>query len=206
MASVAADLTTVLDTLGIGTCALMGYSGGGSYALGSAAVLGERVEAVATFAAIAPYDASGLDWFDGMIASGLASLHAAAAGREAKLRHETSGVGYDPEFTASDVAMFDGPWGWLGSIAGDISLPNGPDGVIDDDCSYVTPWGCDPTTITAPTLLHHGTADGIIPSTHAHWLAANLPTATLQIHEDLGHISVLAHAEPALEWIRDQTG
>lgn len=206
MASVAADLTTVLDAFGIGTVALMGYSGGGSYALGSAAVLGQRVEAVATFAAIAPYDAVGLDWYDGMVPSGLASLHAAAAGRETKVRHENSGVEYDPEFTESDLAMFDGPWGWLGSIAGDKSMPNGPDGLIDDDCSYVLPWGCDPITITAPTLVAHGTADGIIPCSHGHWLAANLPTATLDTHPGDSHISVLTHAEPALEWIRDQTG
>ncbi|MFI5696207.1 alpha/beta fold hydrolase [Kribbella sp. NPDC051586] len=206
MASIAADLTTVLDRLGIGTCALMGYSGGGSYALGAAAVLGERVEAVATLAAIAPYDAPGLDWYDGMIPSGLASLRAAAAGPEAKVRHETSGVEYDPEFSPTDLAMFDGPWGWLGSIAGANAMPNGPDGVIDDDCSYVVDWGCDPTTITAPTLLLHGTADRIIPCTHGHWLAANLPTAELDLHEGLSHISILAHAEPALEWIREQTG
>ena len=94
MASVAADLTTVVDALGVGSFALMGYSGGGSYALGSAAVLGERVEAVATFAAIAPYDAEGLDWYDGMIPSGLASLQAAAAGRvgEGAARDVGSGV------------------------------------------------------------------------------------------------------------------
>ena len=195
MASVAADLTTVVDALGVGSFALMGYSGGGSYALGSAAVLGERVEAVATFAAIAPYDAEGLDWYDGMIPSGLASLQAAAAGRAAKVRHETSGVEYDPEFTEADVAMFDGPWGWLGSVAGDKSMPNGPDGLIDDDCSYVVPWGCDPTTITAPTLLVHGTDDGIIPSSHGHWLADHLPTAKLDLHPGLAHISVLTHAE-----------
>jgi pimeloyl-ACP methyl ester carboxylesterase len=206
MASGAADLTAVLDTLGIGTCALMGYSGGGSYALGAAAVLGDRVEAVATFAAIAPYDADGLDWYDGMIASGRASLEAAAAGRAAKVRHESSGTEYDPEFTESDLAMFDGPWGWLGSVAGERSMPNGPDGLIDDDCSYTAGWGCDPATITAPVLLAHGSDDGVIPCAHGRWLAAALPAAELVVLPDAGHIAVLAHAEPALEWIREQTG
>ena len=206
MASVAADLTALLDTLGVGTCALMGYSGGGSYALGAAAVLGDRVEAVATFAAIAPYDAEGLDWYDGMVASGRASLQAAAAGRDAKVRHESSGAEYDPEFTPSDLAMFDGPWGWLGSIAGEQSMPGGPNGLIDDDCSYTHPWGCTPSAVTAPTLLSHGTADGIIPCAHARWLADRLPAATLEIHQDLGHVSILSRAEPALEWIRDRTG
>ncbi len=206
MASVAADLTTVVDSLGVGTFALMGYSGGGSYALGSAAILGERVEAVVTFAAIAPYDAEGLDWYDGMIPSGVASLRAAAAGRPAKERHEASGVEYDPEFTAADLAMFDGPWGWLGSVAGEKSMPNGPDGLIDDDCSYVLPWGCDPTTITAPTLLFHGEDDGIIPCSHGRWLAEHIPSAAVRLYPGLGHISVLAHAEDGLEWIREQTG
>ncbi|HEY3562127.1 MAG TPA: alpha/beta hydrolase [Kribbella sp.] len=203
VASVAADLTAVLETLGIGTCALMGYSGGGTYALGAAAVLGDRVTAVATLAAIAPYGADGLDWYGGMIPSGLAALHAAAEGRDARLRNEA--VEYDPEFTASDVEMFDGPWGWLGSVAGDQAMPGGPDGAVDDDCSYVVRWGCDPAAITAPALLHHGTADRIIPCSHGKWLAANLPTATLELHQDLSHISVLRHAEPAVEWIRDQT-
>ncbi|HET6743185.1 MAG TPA: alpha/beta hydrolase [Kribbella sp.] len=204
IASGAADLTAVLDTLGIGTCALMGYSGGGTYALGAAAILGERVTAVATLAAIAPYSAEGLDWYAGMIASGLASLHAAASGRAERLQNES--VEYDPEFTDTDLALFGGEWGWLGSVAGDKAMPNGPDGAVDDDCSYVVPWGCDPTTITAPVLLQHGTADRIIPSSHGTWLAAHLPTATLDLHQDLSHITILTQADPALEWIREQTG
>ncbi|SRR6266545_3110796 len=206
MASVAHDLATVADHLGVGTFALMGYSGGGSYALGSAAVLGGRVEAVAAFAAIAPYDAQGLDWYDGMIPSGLASLRAAAKGREAKLAHATSGIEYDPEFTAADIATFDGPWGWLGSVAGDKSMPHGPDGLIDDDCSYVLQWGCDPASITAPTLLFHGEDDGIIPCSHGRWLAEHIPAAALRLYPGVGHISVLAYAEDGLEWIREQTG
>ncbi|MDX2967603.1 alpha/beta fold hydrolase [Kribbella solani] len=202
IASTAADLTTVLDTLGIATCALMGYSGGGSFALGAAAVLGPRVTAVATLAAVAPYDVPGLDWYAGMIPSGVASLEAAAAGRDEKLRYETSGVEYDPEFTESDVAMFGGPWGWLGSVAGEPAMPNGPDGLVDDDCDYVLPWGCDPATITAPVHLIHGTADRIIPSTHSEWLAANLPNATLDLHPGISHVSILTHATPALTWLR----
>lgn len=196
--SVAADLTTVLDTLGVQRCAQLGYSGGGTYALGAAARLGDRVTAVATLAAIAPYDAEGLDWYDGMIPSGLAALHTAADGREARMANEA--VEYDPEFSAADLAMFDGPWGWLGSVAGG---PHGPDGPVDDDCSYVRPW--DWSTITAPTLLVHGTADRIIPCTHGRWLAEHLPAATLDVHQDLSHITILGQAEQALRWIRAHT-
>ncbi|HEY3513683.1 alpha/beta hydrolase [Kribbella sp. NPDC051137] len=204
VADVAADLTAILDTLGIGSFAQLGYSGGGTFALGATALLGDRVTAVATLAALAPYDALGLDWYDGMIPSGVASLRAAASGREARARNEL--VEYDPEFTETDLAMFGGPWGWLGSVAGDKAMPNGPDGAVDDDCSYVLPWGCDPAGITAPTLLVHGTADRIVPCAHARWLAAHVPSATLDTHENLSHITILAQAESALEWIRTHRG
>lgn len=201
VADVAADLTTVLDTLGLGSVAQLGYSGGGTFALGATALLGDRVTAVATLAAIAPYDVSGLDWYDGMIPSGVASLRSAAAGRDARLRNEE--VEYDPEFTETDLAMFGGPWGWLGSIVGDKAMPNGPDGAVDDDCAYVLPWGADPAAITAPTRLVHGTADRIIPSSHAEWLAAHIPSATLDLHEDLSHITILNQSEQALTWLHD---
>ncbi|WP_063778156.1 hypothetical protein [Lentzea aerocolonigenes] len=44
--------------------------------------------AVAAGAPLAPFDADGLDWFAGMVASAEASLRAAAAGRAEKERHE----------------------------------------------------------------------------------------------------------------------
>jgi pimeloyl-ACP methyl ester carboxylesterase len=180
----------------------MGYSGGGSYALGTAAVLRERVRAAVTLAAIAPYGVDGLDWFDGMVPSGVASLRAALGGREVKEAWEASGVEYDPGFTPTDHAMFDGPWGWLGKVAGG-GLDAGPYGLIDDDVSYVTPWGCDPATIVAPTLLLHGEKDGIIPNSHGRWLAAHCPAAELRSFPAASHFTVVEHAETGLEWLRD---
>ncbi|WP_145807110.1 alpha/beta fold hydrolase [Kribbella amoyensis] len=205
MTSVARDLEFVADSLGIGDLTVVGHSGGGSYALGTAATLGDRVRAVVALAAIAPYAVDGLDWFDGMIPSGVATLRAAAAGREVKTEYEASGVEYDPEFTPADVALFSTSWGWLGTVVGP-ALDAGPYGQIDDDVSYVLPWGCDPAGITAPVMLLHGAQDRIIPPGHAEWLAANLGTAKLALHPDEGHISILRHAEDSLVWLRDRAG
>src|SRR3954469_7107597 len=48
VSSVASDVATMADSLGIGRFATVGYSGGGSYALGCAAFLGDRVRAAVT--------------------------------------------------------------------------------------------------------------------------------------------------------------
>ncbi|GLX99371.1 alpha/beta fold hydrolase [Herbidospora sp. NBRC 101105] len=200
VASVAADAAAVADALGIGRFAVVGYSGGGTYALGCAAVLGDRVRAVVSLAGIAPYGADGLDWFAGMVPSGVAALGTAAAGREVRAALEESGFAYDCEFTAADLAFFEGPWGWLGKVS-EPALAAGPYGQVDDDVSYTQAWGCDLGTVSAPVLLLHGAADRIIPASHGRWLAAHCPTAELRLRADASHFTIAGHAEEGLDWL-----
>jgi pimeloyl-ACP methyl ester carboxylesterase len=198
--SVAQDVAELADALSVERFAVVGHSGGGSYAVACGGLLRDRVVAVVSMAGLAPYRAEGLDWYAGMVASGVASLTAASEGREAKEAFEASGVEYDPEFTAADLAAFEGEWSWLGSVVGP-ALASGPAGLVDDDISYVTPWGTQPSEVAAPVLLLHGERDGVAPATHARWLAEQCPTAELRLLPDEGHISVLTHAAGALDWL-----
>jgi pimeloyl-ACP methyl ester carboxylesterase len=205
IASAAQDTAAVADALGLSQFAVMGHSGGGPHALACAALLPDRVVAAVSGAGMAPLGAPGLDWFAGMGASGVASLRAAVAGREAKELHEHSGVEYDNEFCPADLTALHGDWSWFDSVVGPAVLA-GPAALIDDDLAYVRPWGFDPTTISAPVLLLHGGLDRMIPSAHSVWLAEHLPNAQVRLYPDDGHISVLRHAGPALEWLRAQAG
>lgn len=205
MTSAAADTSAVIDALGLDRIAVVGHSGGASHAVATAALLGDRVLAVVSLAALAPYSAVGLDWFDGMTASGVTSLWAAAAGRTEKERQEASEVDYDPEFTAADLAALAGTWAWLGQVVGP-ALAGGPGGLIDDDMTYVAPWGCRPQQLTAPVLFLHGGQDRVVPSAHSVWLAQHTPDAELRLSADDGHISVLEQAGAGLEWLRGATG
>lgn len=201
VASAAAHVAAVADALGIDRFAVMGHSGGSPHALACGALLPDRVLAVVGGAGMAPYDAEGLDWYAGMVPAGVASLRAAAAGREAKKRYETSGAEYDPQFTPADLAALQGEWSWFDSVVGP-AVEAGPGGLIDDDLAYVSPWGFDPADVGPPVLLLHGDRDGIVPVAHGEWLSRRCPAAELWRYPDDGHISVLTHAVGALEWLR----
>ena len=200
IASAADDVAVIADALGIDRFAVLGHSGGGPHALACAALLGDRVTAAVSGSGLAPYPADGLDWFACINPVGTAELRAAVAGRAA-LEQVLSTSEFDPEmFTPTDHAALEGDWGWLGRIAMEAQK-GGMGGMVDDDLAYVTPWGFDPATITAPVLLLHGEADRVVPSTHARWLADRIPSAELWLRPGDGHVSVLAAATDALDWL-----
>ncbi|GAA4954242.1 pimeloyl-ACP methyl ester carboxylesterase [Nonomuraea thailandensis] len=224
LASAAGYASHVAGALGLGRFAVMGHSGGASHALACAALLGERVLAVAGVSGLAPcaaapvpQDVTGeaargqagraaraaddFDWFAGMAPSCEASLRAAAQGRAAKERHEAA-AGYDPEmFTPEDHAAFEGKWSWFDSVVGP-AVAAGPGGLIADDLAYVSPWGCDVAAVTAPILLVHGDRDRVVPVGHAGRLARLCPTAELRLSPGDGHISVLpSSGTAAVEWL-----
>jgi pimeloyl-ACP methyl ester carboxylesterase len=201
IADVGPDVAAVTAALGVGRFAVMGHSGGGPPALACAALLPDRVAAVVAGASLAPYDAftaEGLDWFAGLADDG--PLRAALAGRAAKEAYEANPAEGMPGFTAADWAALDGEWSWFGEVV-PPAVVNGPAPLIDDDLSYVAPWGFDVADVHVPVLVMHGTADGVVPAVHGQWLVAHLADAELWLRPGAGHISVLHSAADALEWL-----
>jgi pimeloyl-ACP methyl ester carboxylesterase len=202
VASAASDVEQVVNALGIERFAVMGASGGGPHALACAALLPERVSAVACLASLAPFDADGLDYFDSMVGDG-ASLRAAAAGRRSReIFAETDE--FDPAtFTAADYAALGGRWASLGS---DVAAASGagPDGLIDDDVAYVQPWGFDVADITAPVLLVQGGEDRVVPPAHADWLVRHCQRPELWFRPHDSHISVLDACPLAMDWLLER--
>jgi pimeloyl-ACP methyl ester carboxylesterase len=66
IADCAADVQVILSELGIAKIAVWGSSGGGPYALATAALLSQAVTGVCVFASIGPYGVPGLDFTDGL--------------------------------------------------------------------------------------------------------------------------------------------
>jgi len=202
VAAAAADVASIADALGIEQFAVMGHSGGGTYALGCGALLPKRVLGVVCMAGLAPFQAEGLDWFAGMAAAGAAELRAAAMGRAA-LEDYLASSEFDTElFTPADHAALAGAWSWLGAVA-EQAIEGGPGGMVDDELAYVAPWGFDPWQVRQPVLFVHGGQDRMVPSSHGEWLARHTRSAQLWLRPDDGHVSVLDSAATAMGWLRE---
>jgi len=198
--SVADDAAAVADALDVERFAVMGHSGGGPHVLACAALLPRRVIAAVSISGLAPFDAVELDWFAGINASGTAELRAATRGRAALERTLADGD-YDPEmFTPADHAALENDQAWLMTVVRRGGA-NGPGPMVDDDLAAVSPWGFDPSEISAPVLILHGEQDRVVPVDHGRWLAGTCPSSQLRTGPDDGHISILNSAHTALDWL-----
>ena len=201
VAAAAADARHFADQLGVHRFAVFGHSGGGPRALACGALLSDRVLAVVTVSSPAPWPADGLDYFARMSDGTARELQAAIQGRAA-LEEVLASNEFDPQsFIPADYAALEGNWSWFNGIV-DAATANGFGGMVADDVSTMAPWGFDLAEITAPTLIMHGTADRMVPSSHSEWLAAHCPAAELRLQPEAGHISVLDSAPSALAWLR----
>jgi pimeloyl-ACP methyl ester carboxylesterase len=201
IATAAADARQIADQLGIGRFTVFGHSGGGPRALACGALIPDRVVAVVSVSSPAPWPAPGLDYFAGMSDGGARELRAAARGR-AELQEVLAANEFDPEsFIPADYAALEGSWSWFNGIV-EAATANGFDGMVADLVGAMAAWGFDPAAVSAPTLIMHGTADRMVPSSHSEWLAAHCPAAELRLQPEAGHISVLDSAPGALAWLR----
>ncbi|MEJ3655870.1 alpha/beta hydrolase [Actinomycetes bacterium KLBMP 9759] len=198
VASAAADVRMIADELGLARFAVMGGSGGGPHALACAALLPDRVIGAVDLAGPAPYTDE-YDWYAGMADS--SALRAAALGLEARERHAETATFVEESFTAADRAALGDRWASLGADAQRAGA-EGPDGQIDDDMAFASPWGFDLGTIEVPVLVVHGGQDRVIPPAHSEWIVRGCRTAEHWVRQNDGHISIMDAAPVAMDWLR----
>jgi pimeloyl-ACP methyl ester carboxylesterase len=207
VADAAEDAVAVLDQLGLDRFVTLGWSGGGPHALACAALLPDRCAAAASLGGVAPYDAEGLDWVDGMAPENHAEFGAAVESRRALTTYleeqamELANVtGDDVTAALGDLVSAVDRSALTGELAESIAatmsraVSAGIAGWRDDDVAFVKDWGFDPSSITTPVSIWQGRQDRMVPFTHGQWLADHIRGAGLYLEPDQGHLSLFAQS------------
>src|SRR6478735_9102946 len=170
------DARVVLDHVGAERVVTIGWSGGGPHALACAALLPDRIRAVATLASVAPYPADGLDYLAGMGAENVEEFTASLESSEALIAFKERNWPIFRDVTADEVreAFRESYWGWF-----------------DDDMAMIRPWGFELASIGVPVHIWQGRHDRMVPFAHGEWLAAHLPTAIPHLFDERGHLTIV---------------
>jgi len=197
-----ADLDAFADALDLGTVPVLGVSGGGPYALASAARL-DRVERVGVAVGVGPMTAVGLRRrLPYLLARYLPPLV------RHRLRSEADRALAEPEAhletRVADAAPVDAEY-WRGAVGRamvlnhvEASRHHGVGPLVDELAIYARPWGFDLAEVDVPVHLWYGEADRIVPVDMGYHLADRLPTAEAAFYPDLGHVSTVAENDDAI--------
>jgi pimeloyl-ACP methyl ester carboxylesterase len=203
---IAEDAGRIADHLGLGRFATFGWSGGGPFALATAAVAGDRVTTVGVACGPGPFEQvpGALDGLDPASSSARSHLpaHPLRAVEEFCEGSELMLSVRDDEsaFMAGMDALFSGP---DAAVLADAELRHhlftslneglrqGFSGVGWDNVCWVGPWDVDPAAVECPTLLWYGAEDPTLPLAHGRWLADHLADATLVVRPGEGHLGPL---------------
>src|SRR6478735_8508479 len=154
VADVVDDARVVLDHVGAERVVTIGWSGGGPHALACAALLPDRIRAVATLASVAPYPADGLDYLAGMGAENVEEFTASLESSEALIAFKERNWPIFRDVTADEVreafgdliddvdrASLTGGFAEFAAASFREALRESYWGWFDDDMAMIRPWG-----------------------------------------------------------------
>jgi len=202
LVSVAQNVGELASGLGVEEFAVLGVSGGGPFALATAAAMPARVRRVLIAAGpgpsqlleaqdLEPAEVHALELLRAGDVDGTVALVTAEARREFDALRDLP----DEEFKEALSGMvppseryFDTrPDEYAMFVADFRRSIERYDGYVRDNVSWLGPWGFDLADVVAPALLCYGGADAMVPASNGEWLAEQLPRATLSIQSDAGH-------------------
>lgn len=193
------DVASFADALELQRFAVLGWSGGGPYALACAAALPERVSATGVAAGVCPaswpgaLDALGDDdrrWTRLSVHAPwlLQGIFAAMvfASRKWPERALEAAAG---SFAPADRELLKRHQGSPYLLEPFIeAFAQGTRGPVDDYRTYAQPWGFAVEDVRVPVTIWHGDADATVRILHAELLAKRLPDASLHVLQGSGHM------------------
>jgi pimeloyl-ACP methyl ester carboxylesterase len=202
VASAAEDLASVLDSLYLERVGVVGWSAGGRVALALAALRPDLVERLVVIATPAPD--SEVPWIADEQRQELERLRALSPDEaHASLRESLARLvpeePHSPESLwllgagpADEAALrASGVRARLGEML-EAAFVQGTGGLAADIAGYcLQPWGFEPQSVVAETLLLYGARDALAGPRHGRWWKSQLPNARLDVVPGAGHLLVV---------------
>jgi pimeloyl-ACP methyl ester carboxylesterase len=209
------DIEPVADAYRLERFGTMGISGGGAFALGTAALLPDRVFAAAVLSGAAPIDAGGLEFGEGMTETNVRAAEgdqgddrAATLAEMEPIRQAIQAdaravlMEFAGEFPQADRDVLDAAPEILAAITEGMAecVRVSSEGWLDDSTAFASPWGFDVGSISVPVGIWQGRDDTATPIGHARWLTDRIRGAEL-VELDGGHYAPYVRFADALAWL-----
>jgi pimeloyl-ACP methyl ester carboxylesterase len=192
------DVAELADHLDLESLSIVGWSGGGPYALGCAFALGSRVSSVAVVSSPAPlagtHEPGYLRRFDRNAVRAadrapwmirVALWHWGRGQRRDAARFFERSVA---DMCAADQEVLTDPALRGRMIANSTELyRQGGRGMYDEALILARPWGFDLFAVTAPVHIWQGEQDPTVPPPMSSYLARAIPGARTHLFPDEGH-------------------
>lgn len=203
----------LVDRLGWQQFATLGWSGGGPFALATAAAAAGRVSAVGVISGAGPFQEipGALESLSGGDAEGAAlsaSDPAAAAAAFAGTFADLAAVSdeahllaaFEPALSERDQRVLASPPNATAVLL-DIqeAFRQGSLGGGWDNVAWVGAWDFKLDTVECPVLLWYGDEDLMAPPSFGNWLAAHLPNGRLTMRRGYGHLAAFEHLPEMLD-------
>lgn len=190
-------ISQLADELLLSQFSILGFSGGGPYALACAHKLPHRTRKISLVSSLAPFESQAMQKF---VNPGSRPLYDLAASDPQALRQQLTAMVSSPQalmaimqatLPAQDKLVFEDDNfydQYLDNLT--LAISSGIGGLTNDLCNVSTPWGFDLQNIQMPVDIWHGVHDSNIGMPVAEYLAQEISRSQLHRLNDSGHFFI----------------
>lgn len=199
------SVAALARTLSFEEFGVVGFSGGGPYALATAGAMPDRVTSAGLLASAAPPTAPREEL---QVATRLAAALACHVPIVARAAFRAQAWALDRSGPSAAASVYTdrevGPDGVDPEVADVLetnvrtALSNSARGVVHDLALLDSNWGVALSSISAPVSAHYGGQDASAPVSHGEFLVERLPEADLDVHPHADHLAILTDVGPSV--------